>query len=366
MATTEADNILNSLVGRNKTPSVQYAYFTKDAIIHSYKAGLADILNKNEVTAATTCNIYSITKTFTALAVLQLAERKLIDIEKPVKNYLRQFPYSSQITIKQLLSHSAGIPNPIPLSWIHLANENKSFDRNAFFKQIFHTHPRTKNKPNEKFAYSNLGYVLLGQLIENVSGLRYEEYVQKNILTPLHIHSNEMGFTIADTTLQAKGYHKKKSFSYFLLGFFLNKQKFIDRTESKWKSFRYNYVNGASYGGLIGTTNALIKYVQELLKTDSVLISDTYRKMLFTENYTTDNKPTGMCLSWFKGEMNGHTYYTHAGGGGGYYCEIRLYPEKETGSVLMFNRTGMTDERFLSKLDRYFIDENSDDSISKE
>jgi D-alanyl-D-alanine carboxypeptidase len=357
MATIEADNILNSLVGRNKTPSVQYAYFTKGAIIHSFKTGHADILNHKEVAAATTYNIYSITKTFTALAVLQLVERKLIDIENPFKNYLPQFPYSPQITIKQLLSHSAGIPNPIPLSWIHLAKEHEGFDRNGFFNQIFKKHPHTKTKPNEKFAYSNLGYVLLGQLIENVTGQSYEEYVLQNIITPLHIPSSELGFTIADTSLQAKGYHKKNSFSYFLLGFFLNKEKFIDRTEGKWKSFKYNYVNGISYGGLIGTTNALVKYVQELLKPGSVLIPDAYKKMLFTENYTADNKPTGMCLSWFKSELNGHTYYTHAGGGGGYYCEIRLYPEKETGSVLMFNRTGMTDERFLSKLDRYFMDE---------
>lgn len=357
MAAREADTILTNLIEHNRTPSVQYAFFTKDAVIHSYNAGRADILNNKKVTEATTCNIYSITKTFTALAVLQLAERKLLDIENPVKSYLPQFPYSSQITIKQLLSHSAGIPNPIPLSWVHLAEEHEGFDRDAFFNQIFHKHPHTKRKPNEKFAYSNLGYVLLGQLIENVSGLRYEEYVQENILKPLNIPSNELGFTIADTSLQAKGYHKKNSFSYFLLGFFLNKQKFIDRTEGAWKSFRYNYVNGTSYGGLIGTANALIKYARELLKPGSVLISDTYKKMLFTENYTVNNKPTAMCLSWFKGELNGHTYYTHAGGGGGYYCEIRLYPGKEAGSVLMFNRTGMADERFLSKPDRCLIDE---------
>ncbi len=356
MTTTEADTILNNLVEHNKTPSVQYAYFTKDVIIHSYKAGLVDILNNKKITAATTYNIYSITKTFTALAVLQLAERKLIDIEKPVKSYLPQFPYSPQITITQLLSHSAGIPNPIPLSWIHLPEEHEGFVRNSFFNRFFQKHPHTKAKPNEKFAYSNLGYVLLGQLIENVSGLRYEEYIQKNILQPLHITSNELGFTIADTALHAKGYHKKNSFSYFLLGFFLNKKKYIAGTEGAWKSFHYNYVNGISYGGLIGTVNALIKYAQELLKPNSALLGDAYKKMLFTENYTAGNKPTGMCLSWFKSKLNGHTYYTHAGGGGGYYCEIRLYPEKETGSVLMFNRTGMTDERFLSKLDGCLID----------
>ncbi len=62
-----------------------------------------------------------------------------------------------------------------------------------------------------------------------------------------------------------------------------------------------------------------------------------------------------MCLSWFTGKLNGIQYYTHAGGGGGFYCEIRIYPDPGVGSVVMFNRTGMRDERFLDKLDIHFL-----------
>ena len=62
-----------------------------------------------------------------------------------------------------------------------------------------------------------------------------------------------------------------------------------------------------------------------------------------------------MCLSWFKGELEGQTYFAHAGGGF-YYCEIRLYQELGRGSVIMFNRSGMTDARFLDKVDKYLID----------
>lgn len=79
--------------------------------------------------------------------------------------------------------------------------------------------------------------------------------------------------------------------------------------------------------------------------------------MLFTENFTNDGKPTGMCLSWFSGQLDGNQYYAHAGGGGGYYCEIRVYPDNGIGSVIMFNRTGMRDERFLDKLDKYVLNE---------
>ncbi|MFV8328239.1 serine hydrolase domain-containing protein [Flavobacterium sp. ZS1P14] len=279
-------------------------------------------------------------------------------LEQPVKKYLPEFPYSSEITIRQLMTHSAGIPNPIPLRWIHLAEEHKSFDRNAFFRQIFIKNNKTQSKSNEKFAYSNLEYVLLGQLIEKVSGLSYEAYVQKNILNPLNIKQTELDFTITDLYQHAKGYHKKYSFSNIILGLLINKSKYIDTTEGKWNSFKDNYVNGVSYGGLIGTSNAFVKYIQELLKPNCKLITADYKKKLFTENYTNNNKTTGMCLSWFKGQLKGKQYYAHAGGGG-YYCEIRIYPDLEIGSVIIFNRTGMTDERFLDKVDKYIIIENS-------
>ena len=164
----EVDNILIKQVEENKTPSVQYAIFNKDSIIHSFQIGFSDIKNQQKTAKSTTYNANSVTKTFTALSILQLAEQKKLDIEQPVKKYLPEFPYSSEITIRQLMTHSAGIPNPIPLSWIHLADEHKSFGRTNFFTQIFIKNNKTKSKPNEKYAYSNLGYVLLGQLVEKV------------------------------------------------------------------------------------------------------------------------------------------------------------------------------------------------------
>jgi len=351
------DKLLTEQVESYKTPSVQYLIFNQDSVIHEFQFGLSDIKNQHQTSKNTTYNAYSVTKTFTALSVLQLAEQKKLDIEQPIKKYLSEFPYSSEITIRQLMTHSAGIPNPIPLSWIHLADEHQSFDRNNFFAQIFMKNNETKSKPNEKYAYSNLGYVILGQLIEKVSGISYEDYVRQNILQPLNIKPNELDFTITNLNQHAKGYHKKYSFSNLILGLLLDKSKYVDTTEGKWNSFKDNYVNGTSYGGLIGTSNAFVRYIQELLKPNCKLITDDYKKMLFTENYTSNNKKTGMCLSWFSGELNGKQYFAHAGGGGGYYCEIRIYPDLGIGSVIMFNRTGMSDERYLDKLDKYFVNE---------
>lgn len=353
--TNEIEAILTKQINRSKTPSVQYLIFNKDSIIHKFVGGLADINDKKNTSENTTYNAYSVTKTFTALAVLQLAEQGKIEIEQPIINYLPEFPYPPEITIRQLLNHSSGIPNPIPLSWIHLTDEHNSFDQNTFFNQIFTGNSKTKSKPNEKFGYSNLGYVILGQLIEKISKISYEEYIHINLLKPLGIEKSEMDFELDNSKQHAKGYHKKYSFSNAILGFIINKSKFVDTTEGKWNSFHNFYVNGASYGGLIGTPNAFVKYIQELLKPNCKLITDEYKKMLFTENFTNQAKPTGMCLSWFSGKLNGNQYFAHAGGGGGYYCEIRVYPDKGMGSVIMFNRTGMSDERFLDKVDKYVL-----------
>jgi CubicO group peptidase (beta-lactamase class C family) len=278
--------------------------------------------------------------------------------EQPIKKYLPGFPYSSDITIRQLLSHSAGIPNPIPLKWIHLISEHKSFDRNQFFKEIFIKNNKARSNPNEKYAYSNLGYVLLGQLIEKISGTNYEQFINENIIKRLDLNANELGFEILEITEHSKGYHKKYTLFNLILGLFIDKSKYMDKVEDQWKPFKNYYVNGAPYGGLIGTPYAFMKYIQDLLQSESQLLSQDYKKKLSTENYTNDNKATGMCLSWFSGKLNGKKYFPNAGGGGGYYYEIRIYPDMGIGSVVFFNRSGMVDERFLDKVDKIYIENN--------
>jgi D-alanyl-D-alanine carboxypeptidase len=351
---TGVDSILSREIEESRSPSVQYLFFDKDSVIHQFRDGLADISDGIKTYEDTTYHAFSVTKTFTALAILQLAEQQRLDIRLPVINYLPQFPYPPEITIEQVMSHSAGIPSPIPLRWIHLVEEHASFDRNQYFNAIFSKHNKVRFKPNEKFAYSNLGYVLLGQMIESVTGTTYENYIVENILKPLKLQKNELDFEL-EICRHAKGYHKNVSMSNVLLGILIDKPKFMAAPEGKWKPFRDNYVNGPSYGGLIGTARALAKYIQELLKTGSKILSDDYKNRMFTENITTQSVRTGMCLSWFTGKLNGIRYYTHAGGGGGFYCEIRIYPDAGVGSVVMFNRTGMRDERFLDKPDMLFL-----------
>jgi D-alanyl-D-alanine carboxypeptidase len=195
----------------------------------------------------------------------------------------------------------------------------------------------------------------LGQLIEKISGKSYEQFITDNILFQLGLQPEELSFTMGDIASNVTGYQKYRTLMNLLLGFFLDKSKFMGQAEGKWKPFKAFYINGSPYGGLVGTAHSFRKYIQELLRANNSLIDEQYKKLLFTENYTNDNRPTGMCLSWFCGELNGKKYFAHPGGGGGYYCELRLYPEIQQGSVVMFNRTGMSNEKFLDKVDKFFI-----------
>ena len=355
---TQIDDILNRLVQKGKTPSVQYLLFDQDKIIHQYRAGLADVANQKKANEQTSYNAFSVTKTFTALAILQLAEKGKIDIDKSASDYIDDFPYTEGITIRQLLTHTAGIPNPNPLTWIHPANENQVFNRDAFFGRIFDKHNKVKSLPDKKFAYSNLGYVLLGQLIEQATGMKYEAYIREYVFKPMGLSKAEIDFEVSDPTLQAKGYHKKNSLMNWIIGIFIDRKEFRGPAEGKWQPFKPYYINGASYGGLIGRPESFMKYAQELLKRDGMLISPEYKQMLFTENLTLDHKATGMCLSWFTDQLNDLSYFAHAGGGGGYYCEVRLYPDAGIGSVIMFNRSGMSNEKYLDKLDLIYFEDH--------
>ena len=232
------EKILTLQLRNIKTPSVQYSFFDCNSIIKSFRMGFADIANQKRVNSETTYNAFSVTKTFTSFAVLQLFEKKLLDINKAVIQYLPEFFYGSEITIKQLLNHTAGIPNPIPLSWIHLKSEHSSFYRDDFFDPILKKNDRAKSKPNEKFVYSNLGYIILGKLIEKVTNSRFEEYIVENIIKELSLKPDDMSFTIGNIENHAKGYHKKMSFSNLLLGFFIDKSTYFERSEGKWSTFK--------------------------------------------------------------------------------------------------------------------------------
>jgi D-alanyl-D-alanine carboxypeptidase len=129
-------------------------------------------------------------------------------------------------------------------------------------------------------------------------------------------------------------------------------------TEGKWKPFKPFYINGSAYGGLVGSRNDLVAYAKALLKHPSPLLNDTMIEKMFN-GFNIGNVSTGMSYAWFTGKLNSQVYCAHAGGGGGFYVELRVYPTLGVGSVMMLNRSGMTDQRLLDKMDKHFVSTSS-------
>jgi len=152
-------------------PGIQYIVLDKNEIIFSASQGLADIKNKIPLNADHTMSIFSMTKTLTAISILQLVERQKLDLDDKVSMYV-EHPYNPDITIRHLLSHTSGIPDPIPLKWVHLASNHREFDEQQSLSKVLKENSKPNSLQGEKYEYSNIGYWLLGGIIEAVSGKR--------------------------------------------------------------------------------------------------------------------------------------------------------------------------------------------------
>jgi D-alanyl-D-alanine carboxypeptidase len=354
--TTQAVAFLNDLVDKNKTPGVQYTVTSKGVVLFEHNTGMAEFETNKRISHKSFFNACSVTKTFTSLGIMQLAEKEKIQLSDNAARYMNDYPFSKQITIQQLLSHTSGLSNPIPLRWAHLQEEESTFNYDEFVNDVLRSHAKLISEPGEKFSYSNLNYLMLGKIIQKVSGMNFCDYILQNIIAKINRNDLPLQFLLTDETNYARGYQKRFSFINGILGFLLDRKKFTERSSNnKWVKFKKYYVSGRAYGGLIANAYSLTAFIEALFTHNSPLLSEPYKKILFTKQNTNNGKAIEMTLGWFIGKLKNIDYFTHAGGGGGYYCEMRMYPEKNLTTAIMFNRSGISDERFLDKIDHFFF-----------
>jgi D-alanyl-D-alanine carboxypeptidase len=340
---------------QKRLPGIQYVVVDPNQALYTYAGGRADIKNHRRMTLDTTLMAYSMTKTFTAAAVLQLVEHTRIGLEDEIDQYIPDNPYHDHITIRQLLTHTSGIPNPIPLRWVHLAQDASKFDETAALAQVLHQHPKLNFVPGTKYAYSNIGYWLLGKIIERVTGSSYCEYMRANVLAPLALNSSEMGFEISNPALHAKGYLAKWSVMNLLKPFITDRQ-FWAGYEEKWLYLKELYPHGPAFGGLIGTASAFSLFLQDQLRDGSVLFNRKTKGLFETHQETSAGKAIPMTLGWHIGATNDIRYLFKEGGGGGFHCEMRIYPTHRIGTIVMANSTDLVTTALLNRLDRELME----------
>ena len=152
--------------------------------------GLADFATKSRLTEESVFQSASVSKTFTAAAVFQLIEEKKLSLSAKLIDFFPELPYS-ELTIRHLLDHTSGLYPYNPLfakNWDHSEIATNA-DIISMYARI---KPDVFFEPGTEFAYCNVGYVFLASIVEKVSGLRFEEYLQKHIFAPLQMNKTRV------------------------------------------------------------------------------------------------------------------------------------------------------------------------------
>ncbi|MBX4261162.1 beta-lactamase family protein [Clostridium estertheticum] len=254
--------------------------------------GMADYNNKIINKSKTVFEIASITKQFTATAILMLQEKKLLSVQDTVDKYIPDYPEGKKIKIYNLLSQTSGI-----IDYSQPTEEGKLTYTPLEIIELFKNKPR-KFETGTKYEYSSSNYILLGYIIEKVSGMKYEQYLEKNIFKPLKL--NNTGF------LSNKTIVKNKALGYVLSG---NSGKYIPASNAE-NSTLY------SAGGIYSTVNDLYTWANALF--EGKLISEESLNEMLTPLLNTYGYGYGLIISknamedkmvWHNGTLSGYSTY---------------------------------------------------------
>lgn len=129
----------------------------------------------------------------------------------------------------------------------------------------------------------------------------------------------------------------------------------LGENEKGWLHVKNVYVNGPSFGGAIGSATAFAKILQDLLSDNSRLLKMQTKQRLYQRQSLNSGAEIDMTLGWHIDVLDGVTYYYKEGGGAGFHCEMRIYPENGLVSVIMVNKTTFNSRKILSELDMNFV-----------
>ncbi len=333
---------MREAAGRHQAPSVAIACARGGDPDLALAVGLARIAPARAATPETAYPWFSVTKLFTATAVLQLAGNGEVALDNPISDYLPALLLKGPAipTVRQLLSHTSGLANPIPVSWVHLANENgPSLD--ALTDCLLSKHPKLSFTPGSRFSYSNLNYLLLGQLIERVSGQGYETYVTSHVLEPLGARNTSFAVTPAT----AIGYSRPWSFMGIAARWMLDR-KFFGKTAGGYTELRPFSVDGAPYGGLAGPVTDMLLLGKAMLSGGANILRPESAEAALTPVKVPNGSFLPVGLGWHLGNLGGEPYAYHLGGGGGFRSELRIYPRLNYAVAVIGNETSFGTSRF--------------------
>ncbi len=209
------DQIFRSYATDNRIPGMIWGVVIDGQVAHLGSIGVADQASHAPITPDTAFRIASMTKSFTALAVLKLRDDGRLSLDDPVSRWIPGFERMERptrdtppITVRELLSHSAGLPEDNPWGDQQLSATDAMMD-DWIAKGIPFSTP-----PGTRYEYSNYAFGLLGRVVTKAAGVPYEQYVHEAILAPLHMDASTFRFADVPVARRAIGYRLKPDGTY--------------------------------------------------------------------------------------------------------------------------------------------------------
>jgi CubicO group peptidase (beta-lactamase class C family) len=317
----------------NRWPAVGLAFgVVRDGSLEFFSAhGLADIETRIPIAEDTVFRIGSITKTFTAIAVLQLVEQGVVDLDAPANQYLRAYqlvpadPGWRPATVRHLLTHTAGIGEQVPRSAALRRDFGVSVPMGRpvpTLAEHYRGRVRLDTEPGSRFRYTDHGPATVGQIVEDVTGRPLDRYLRENVFLPLAMTSTDL--------LRSEVVRPRVATGYVL------------RAHGP-RAVTERQVLTAAAGSAYSTSTDMARYLQALLggganEHGSVLKPETLASM-FEPQYRPDPRLAGVGLAFLRGDAAGHLTVEHQGTLPGFKSQIFLAPDDGVGVMAFSNGT---------------------------
>lgn len=320
----QLDTLVARAMQEKQIPGLAIAVTHDGATVYAKAFGVTNLQTATPVTLETLFHLASVTKLFVATAALQLVEQGRVDLHAPVVKYLPYFqladPRFSQITVAQMLTHTAGMPDTDDYGW-----EQPEYDDEALERYVRSLHSLALiADPGERFAYSNIAFEVLGDLVAKTSGISFEQFVREHILLPLGLQRSTLLVRDADPDLLATPHVQNEAGNMIVS-----------------EVFPYNRAHAPSstlYSNVVELSRwAVAQLNRGELDGVRILPEHYYSQMWQPQAETGWSSGTKIGLTWFLWERQGHQLVGHDGEDVGFSSSLVLVPDQQLSVVILCN-----------------------------
>lgn len=331
---------LDKAVRKTKVPGA-VMYISGPQKVWAGASGFSDLESKTSMKPNDSLGLASSSKTFVAVAVLQLVEQDKLDLDKAISNYLPQkvstnIPYSDEITIRQLLNHTSGVVEYYDDKFHKLTynrSRSKLWTATEAIELIYGRQP--KAKPGKEYQYCDSNYILLEIIVEQTTGKLLAEVIREQILNPL-------GLKHTFTEL------REPNFQPIVTGYSDD-----NKNKTLYSHKDLNEGNGLGDGGLIASASDTANFLNALLAEKTLLSPEMVEEMLNSTSAEQDNS-YGLGIGHFQtrfGKAIGHSGWAYG------FVSLMLYlPDKDITAVVLVNKHQDVTQKIMDRVLKSYLE----------